>query len=257
MKRHIPLLLTLLLVSACTARSEIHVIFDSASSGAARVVTAGDSLLREAMASDFGGTPDWGDLEFVVEAFEGQELVEEGFEMALYEDGDFVGVEATKRFSSLDELARIMRGPDAESDTGLTFVSEEKTISLNAPDFVGEITEEEAGFGEFLTIELNLHVKLPGTVTSHNATRVADDGTLVWEYRLDGSSTDFAAPEASAELTGSGLPVIVMGAVVALAAIAFGLLWSRRRGENGPGSDDAAQARAGGPIGVVTEDDPA
>src|SRR5690606_15917720 len=72
MKRHIPLLLTLLLVSACTARSEIHVIFDSASSGVARVVTAGDSRLREAMASDVGGTPDWGDLEFVVEAFEGQ-----------------------------------------------------------------------------------------------------------------------------------------------------------------------------------------
>lgn len=234
MKRPLVLLSMLALVSACTARSEIHVLFDSPDSGVVRMVMAGDSQLREAMLMDYEGPvePDWDDPDFVAEVFDAEDIAEEeGTDVAVYRSGDFVGLEATKRFSSLDELSGIMHGDGATGS--MSFVTDEKTISLVTTGFVEDVTDGAgAGMAELLQVEMNLHVKFPGEVESHNATRVADDGTLVWEYRIDGSATSFEDPEATAQLSSSGLPValvVVAGVVVVIAVLA--VVMARRREE--------------------------
>src|SRR5690606_3046226 len=99
--------------------------------------------------------------------------------------------------------------------------------------------------------DIQVHVKLPGKVTSHNADEVASDGTLIWHVALNDTPDEY--PAAVAEVS-SGVTVVVALAVLAAAAAALAV-WLRRR-NNPPAAGDGS-AGPGADAGTRSSFDPA
>ncbi len=99
--------------------------------------------------------------------------------------------------------------------------SMEAQFKAPVPDTIGDQAafRDEVGAGQF-----NFAVKLPGRQVQHNATRIAQDGSMVWEINplVDGSKTLFVQTEPGAtilgESTDGGFPTGLLFLIMLLAA---------------------------------------
>jgi len=142
---------------------------------------------------------------------------------------------------------------DAEVDTAgfssFTYIFDDEGAVLTAnlvadegDDLGGEFGFDPSEFtGDF--ISANLIVRMPGTVTEHNADEVRD-GALVWNLGLTGAT----AVSASSSFGGSGFPwvLVLIVAVLSVALIAglVALVVSRRENEKQLAAVVAAQQLA-------------
>lgn len=219
--------------SACTLRSGIHVDFNGEETGTITIIMAADQALRDAMAEN-GNGPDWENPDKLSESFENNNLDDLDFTYKPYKEGEFQGVAAVNNFRSLEELNQILRQL-GDGEEGLIFETDGETLRFTAPNLnsaLGADEDNELGeLAEILTLEMQLAVKLPGKTETHNATRVANDGTLYWEYTL-GDATGPAQPEAVARLGGDSNSAMIVAAGLTIAAgVAVGVWASRRRSQ--------------------------
>lgn len=94
---------------------------------------------------------------------------------------------------------------------------EATTASSDSPDGLSALLTQDASF--------TFRLRLPGEVTSTNADRTRDDGTLEWDLPLDGSSRSLAARATAGGSSGVprrlGFVGVALAAGLALAAAAW------------------------------------
>jgi hypothetical protein len=224
LRRLIPFLVVgAVLLAGC--RAEINVGMDVESSGAGTVaaeVGVDDELLS--LIESSGGSID----DLVGELPEGATALEPR------EEGELTIYGFTRAFTSPEELNTLLadgiQGIEAEG-TELELVVEDGGATLTASIAIPDVTEQagELGdlggsLGEFISASFRAH--LPGDVVEHNADRILDDGTLVWDMPVTGGTVDVSARSES----GGGFPVVpvVIGIVLVVAGGAAIYLLSRR-----------------------------
>jgi len=238
-------LLLVLSLSACKMRTVLGVEVVVDGSGTLAVTMALDEEFRSFIEENSDEPIDWSDPA----SFQENDL-DTGFssladdaEVTPYSADGFEGFTMSVGFGSLDELAELV---NADSEEAFPFVITSPSPGRFELNTVGDFLAPEEEMGEipseFLEMfDIQVHVKLPGKVTSHNADEVASDGTLIWHVALNDTPDEY--PAAVAEVS-SGVTVVVALAVLAAAAAALAV-WLRRRnnppaagdGFDGPGGD--------------------
>jgi hypothetical protein len=151
-----------------------------------------------------------------------------GAEERTYEADGFTYYEAKVPFSNLNALALL--GTDADNflndfDIDINDETARVTGSIDISDVTGgDLADDElAGVSaESLAEIFQFHVQIhmPGKVTSQNADRTLNDGTLEWDIPLTGGANTLVI-EAESDLVSSGgvpawLPVLAVLGVAAL-----------------------------------------
>jgi hypothetical protein len=147
----------------------------------------------------------------------------DGLPTELFADGDPENPFQRLLIDSSDDGVRFemdLAMPDATEDIGDAF-----DPSL--------ITDDVFGF--------NIRVKLPGSVTDHNATKVLSDGSLQWGIPITGGSIDAYA---QSSFGGGGIPAwVIVLIVVGVLAVGGVVLMALRRGKEEPAFDAATPAQ--------------
>jgi hypothetical protein len=203
----------------------------------------------------------------------------EGASVEPYRDGDFCGVIIGAEFSSIDELDETLSTLFSNTQSQGLSSFQSFTIEQDGDAWVfeavpldtsGDTGGMDAGmFGDMLEGASNVvRVKLPGRQVDHNADRIDDDGTLIWNLDVVGDTrtlqartepgdpiTDEVITDAGEDVGGeigsadgaggddggSSVVWIVLGVLVVAAAVVGFVLWQRNKAK-------ATPAMAGGPV---------
>ncbi len=247
--RRMVLAAALLALVAVSCKAEINLAVDLQADGSGTLVveTGFDEEFREFA---FQGT----DPE--EEIFADNALADlEGAEFSTYEEGEFTFYAITTPFDSVETLEGELlgaAGDDAPVDTiDVTVTDDEVRVSAQTADAADALVsgEDLEGFDLDIladTIAIHFRVTMPGEVTSHNATRVLDDGTLEWDIPLTGAGLDIQAVSDPNAGSGGGVPAWLVGAAAVVLIAGAGVYAMRRR----KGGDDDAVPEAV-PVGAV------
>ncbi len=155
-------------------------------------------------------------------------------EFSTFEQREFTFYQVRVPFENIEEvLAQTADSPLEGAEIVVT--EDEVRISADTEDATGALFESdelEDFDPEILADTFAIHVRvlMPGEVTSHNADRVLDDGTLEWDVPLSGTGVSI---EAVSDPTGGGdgIPVWLLAALGAgaVAVVGGGALAMRRR----------------------------
>jgi hypothetical protein len=278
-----------LVVSGCY-RSDLEIEVNDDGSGTYTQLVAINLDAFTEMSEQFGGGEEAGlpedpCAEMTSEAESGTEELPEGVEVEAYRDGDFCGVKFTAQFDDVAELEDIFGQISSETESQgfgslSSFVIEqdgdgwffEATPSASSGESMGDDT---GMFEDFMEGASNIvRVKLPGEQVEHNADRIDDDGTMIWNLDVLGDTrtltartepgdpiTDEVFTDAGEEVAaqlggssggsdddgGSSTIWIILGIVVVAAAVVGFVLWKRSRGA----SPTPAVAGASGAAGAT------
>ncbi len=238
--RRMVLATALLALVAVSCKAEINLAVDLQADGSGTLVveTGFDEEFREFA---FQGT----DPE--EEIFADNALADlEGAEFSTYEEGEFTFYAITTPFDSVETLEGELlgaAGDEAPVDTiDVTVTDDEVRVSAQTAEAADALVsgEDLEGFDLDIladTIAVHFRITMPGEVTSHNATRVLDDGTLEWDIPLTGAGLDIqAVSDPNAGGGGGGVPAWLVGAAAVLLVAGGGVYAMRRR--KGSGDDD-------------------
>ncbi len=185
------LFLTVLLalaLSACRVETNVLLSIDEDGSGTVGFEIGMDQEFRDLMEQS-GGSLD--DLLTELPDFGGGDVTP-----ITRTDGDMEYVGAT---TAVDDISAFdFSGSGGEFFSAFSYEYDDKAASLTATLSTGDVAGDPADLPfdvSSLTGDLfsaNVVVSMPGTVLEHNADRVLDDGTLVWEIPLSGSVDIFA-----------------------------------------------------------------
>lgn len=202
---------------ACTMRATLGVDIKADGSGEMSAIIALDSEARALLESFSDEEIDWSDpssLDIDPESEFG------ATEIHPYEDGDFLGFRTVGTFDSPEDV------PD---DSGFKITVDGTTVTfLMEEDLVPEDEAEQIPATAF---DVSIRVKMPGKVTSHNATEVASDGTLVWKVDM---ATAAPAPMAVSDTSGGSSMLLWIGLAVAAVALIAAYFVSQNRRKPGP-----------------------
>jgi hypothetical protein len=176
-----------------------------------------------------------------------------------YEADGFTYYEAKVPFSDLNGLALL--GTDADNPLNdFDIVFSDETARVSGSIDIGEVTggdladDQLAGISAESLAEIfqfHIQVLMPGEVTSQNADRQLNDGTLEWDIPLIGG-VDTLTIEAESNLTSSGgvsAWVIVLVALIVVGLIVFMMTRSRSgTGPTAPPQQAAAAEPATAPV---------
>lgn len=228
-------------------------------SGTLRLISALDVERIEGLADSFGEgaeTTEGPSIREQVEDIDPAELPE-GATVEYYDDGTFQGVELTVEFGPGTDLGSLLdeglaTTPDAGDGAELGGMFESFLLEPDgdggwsfratlppSDDLGGEGMPPEMIEALVGDPEIRFALRLPGRQVDHNADRIEDDGTLVWELGLtgDGEQALSARTEPGDPITagGDGLSTPVVVGLVALVGLALaGLVWSWRRARPAP-----------------------
>lgn len=175
-KRLLPLMLGLAVLSACQMRVEFRTEVNPDGSGRFAVALGVDEELRE-LSQDSGEDP----------LADFDEEVPEGWETEPWTEGEFEGVVATRRFDSPEALAIALAELENSEqqffqEFSLTRIGNEFRFSAQAdPAPLEDSGTSPAVLESF--IDLRVVVELPGRLVEHNADE-AEDGRLVWQLSV-------------------------------------------------------------------------
>jgi hypothetical protein len=222
-----------------------------------------------------------------LESESGAEELPEGLQVEPYRDGDFCGVKFTAEFSDVDELQEMFDEISAETESqgfgslaSLTIEQDgdgwffEATPSATSGESTGTDTEM---FEDFMEGASNVvRIKLPGEQVEHNADRIDDDGTMIWNLDVFGDTrtltartepgdpiTDEVFTDAGEEVSadiggatggssddgGSSTIWIILGILVVAAAVVGFILWKRKSGSSPTPAIAGAGPGAAGAMG--------
>jgi hypothetical protein len=179
-------LVLVLITTACEIRTWVDIDLSSGNGGTVSIQFGFDEELREVI-EGFGGGDPLGGIEEQVE--------EEGWTVAEFNEGEVSGITATRQFSSLEQMQETLEsaGPEevgamlqsisiTEIDDSISF---EATVGSPLDDDLGG----ELGGGlnpgavDLLTVDGRVTVTFPGQVTSHNGT--LQGNTVTWTFDED------------------------------------------------------------------------
>lgn len=263
-----PCVVVLAVLAAGCIKLDVDVEVRDDGSGTLRLISALDVEQLEGLAATFGEGVEPGEQPSIreqVEAIDPAELPE-GATVEYYDDGTFQGVELTVEFGPGTDIADLLDqglattpGDTDAGDLGggmfESFLLEpdgaggwrfEATLppadDLGADGMPPEMLEALIG-----DPEIRFAIRLPGRQVEHNADRVEDDGTLVWELGLTGageqalSARTVPGDPITGDAGGLSTAVVVGLAGLAVAAGAV-VVWLLRRGR-----DAAAMPPPAGP----------
>jgi hypothetical protein len=180
-------------------------------------------------------------------------------EQRTYTAGEFTYYEGSVPFSDLNGL-RVLGQSDTDSPLETFDIDyTEDDVSVRASIDLGELTggdladDQLAGIGADAIAEIfkfHIQVSMPGKVTSHNADRVLDDGTLEWDIPFTGAQPTLNVSARSSLDDGGGVPLwlvvllILVGLAVVVAVVVI-------RGRQRPSQPLEPETQAAAP--VVTE----
>ncbi len=192
------------------------------------------------------------DEEFIQLVFQGADPAEAVFqdndfaeledaEFDTYEEGEFSYYRITVPFTEPEEVLQAAADDMPIEAIDVTVTDDEVRVSAQTDQGLGDLAGSD-DLGAFSpdvladTISLNVRLRMPGEVTSHNADRVLDDGTLEWDIPLTGEGLDIQAVSDPTAGEGGGLPIgLAIGGGALLAAGAAAGVWlARRRRTAGP-----------------------
>lgn len=280
-------------------RSDLSIEVNDDGSGVYTQVVAINPKAFTEIAEQFGGSEE--DLgipedpcdEIVSSANEEQGELPDGATVEPYRDGDFCGATFTVEFDDVNELQDIFGQISAETEnqgfgTLSSFTLERdgdgwffEAAPASSADTGGPGADEMGMFEDFMRGASNVvRLKLPGRQVDHNADRIDDDGTMIWNIDVLGDSrtltartepgdpiTDETFTDAGEQVAGeigggsgsgsdddggSSVLWIVLGAVVVVAAIAGFVIWKRKSGGSStpaPAMAGATGAAGGAPLG--------
>lgn len=247
-----------LLTTACELRADLRLELNADESGNVLVTLGLDeefqSLVEESgepiQNGFFGGDNPFG--------------VFPGAAERTYEADGFTYYEAKVPFSDLDGLALL--GADADNflnEFEIEITDEKARVSgsLDVAQITGgDLADDQlAGVSAESLAEIfqfHIQIHLPGKVTSQNADRTLNDGTLEWDIPLVGGG-DTLTIEAESDLSASGgLPawLIVLAILAVVALIAFFMMRARgnaplpKAPEVGSPAPDAVTADTAPPV---------
>lgn len=241
MRRLLPLIAIVLVISGCKARIDSTVTVEEDESGAFRLEFSLDDELRQLLEDQ--GTAD---LLTLTETF-GE--VPDGWTLDEFVEGDFEGIFLATEFVDLDDLnAKLVQLQGVLDDGNLAapeaiaafrldhvddqFIFEADLTGLDeGVDQLGAIAGDNLGGLDpaqiFETIfETRFIVTLPGTIEEHNADAV-EVNTLQWEIGLQDSGRTLRAVSTVAE-SSNLMSFLGLGAIILAIVIVAALLISRR-----------------------------
>ncbi len=192
------------------------------------------------------------DEEFIQLVFQGADPAETVFqdndfaesedaEFDTFEEGEFTYYRITRPFANPDEILQLAEDDIPIEGIMVDIGDEEVRVVAQTEQGLGDLagSEDLQGFSPDIladTISVTARLRMPGEVTSHNADRVLEDGTLEWDVPLTGQGLDIQAVSDPTAGEGGGFPVglAVGGAAVLAAGAAAGIWLVRRRSRPGP-----------------------
>ena len=245
MKRLIPLLLAVLVLSACKIRLDVTVEVNEDESGNVSLVFALDDELRD-LAAQSGN-----------DQFSFEENVPADWTTSTYVDGVYEGIEASTSFTSIEAFRSELQAlADSELDSaGPDFLSQlEVTRDGDLFNFSADLTGLEAGLGSALAgagdanapgldsaflnelVDIRLVLTMPGEVLSSNADATAAN-TLTWNLSLadDGKLLSAQSSVAGGSGLNPAIPVLILVALVIV-----GVVIIRRRSARAEEMSEAA-----------------
>lgn len=236
MKRLVPLLLLVLVLSACKIRLDAAVVINEDESGTLALEISADSELR-ALADDQGGAD-----------FTAIDDIPDGWTVEEFTDGDFEGARVSTSFGSLDEfqqrLSEYATSAAPSDNVSLDFITQlELSREGDLFNFRADLTGLEAGLGAALggggdtgginpgaflaeLFEIRIVLTLPGTIVSSNADATAQN-TLTWNLSvLDDGEILLAQSDLGA--AGDGRPIIGLIVLVVVVAAVILVMVQRR-----------------------------
>ncbi len=164
----------------------------------------------------------------------------ENAEFDSFEEGEFTYYRITVPFTDPQEVLQAAADDVPINTFDVTVTDDEVRVSAQTEEGVSDLVggEDLEGFGpELLQDVLSLHIRLrmPGEVTSHNADRTLDDGTLEWDIPLTGEGLDVqAVSDPNAGAGGVPLGLAIGGAAVLAVGAGVGVYLARRRRSSEP-----------------------
>lgn len=231
-----------LVLTACRIESNVGLDIREDGSATVTIEIGFDDEFLELMGSQGG---------FTTDDFLGEIMSESDGTVIERRDGDMNYYGVT---TEVEDLSTWDADTDATEFTDFSYSYDDEGAQLTATitaeetgDFGGDFGFDPSAItGEFISASLT--VRMPGTVTAHNADQVRD-GALVWDIGLTGS-TDVTATSA---FGGSDFPWLVILLIVALIAALVGaivaLIVSRKNNERQLAAIQAAKATTVGTEG--------
>ncbi|HEX7095253.1 MAG TPA: hypothetical protein VF183_05185 [Acidimicrobiales bacterium] len=271
--------LAVVLAAAGCYRSDVTVDVDEHGAGTFHLIAAVDrdaaarlrGLLADQSGGDAGDEDPFGTIQARIAVT--RSVVPEGSEVEPYDEDGFCGIEVTFAFSSPRELTDLVARVDPEQSIFERFVLEGdgeawtfEAVPASSLDTGGV---DASGFETFLEDASNVvRMRIPGRQVEHNADRIDEDGTMIWDLDVLGdprtlhartepgepirSQTFSSAGDAAtrAEDGGNGSSAvlwIVLGVVLALAVVFALVLWQRTRTRPAPVGAGPARPSGDGP----------
>lgn len=230
-----------LVLSGCTMRAIIGIDVNEDETGTFRMSVAYDEEMRELLEQDLEEPVDWTDPA----SFEGDDSpaafldeIPEGATVEPYTEDGFEGFTVAYDFDSLAELEEFLAETETEGEEAFPFrlTSDGEggfEFTTEGEVFEGaDLSEDETGMlpPEMLAdlFDIQIHLDLPGEVTSTNADETTDDGVMVW--KIDPLADEPAIPAATSQVTGGGGSLLWLLLGVAAVVAVAGVLITRRRG---------------------------
>lgn len=166
-----------------------------------------------------------------------------GFAVEEYNEDNYIGIKATKRFESLEEFQKLNEemNRDAENET-IVFdsisIHEENGKMIVQGKVITSEEEElngmEANFANNF-IDVTISVKPEGEVINHNASKITSDGAYVWDIKIGEDVDIYLEMQAdngeSAGSKGFLLPAIIIFALI-VTIIAVAVIAKKTSGKN-------------------------
>jgi hypothetical protein len=238
-KKFMPLLVLMLLLSGCKLRADAAITVNADESGSVGLEVSLDEELRNVLTEQGQSLDLTGQLDGLPDGWSAEPFV----------DGEFEGVRATTEFASFAELEATLQELEgsefgSQGNLGDLLAGLQLGHDGNRYDFTATIDDVSGsfegaigdGFGgvdvETLfdsVFEVRVLVSLPGVITAHNGDAI-DGSTVTWNIDLQTSGTTLSATSET-EAAGPGLGVIVaIVAAVVLLGVAV-VMVQRRNGQ--------------------------
>lgn len=203
-------------LTSCEVRSWLSIDMASLASGEVTAQVGFDQEFRDAMGEFGGGVDLLGEIE--------DDAPGEGWAVDRFTDGDIEGVNLSKRFESLVELAEILErgvgsGPQEGLVQELRVTETDDTVRFEARiPGLGDIPAGDLNLPDLeglLTVDGRIEVTFPGEVIDHNGE--LEERTVTWTF----DAANAGGTEMFAEARkGGGFPwAAVIGVVLALGVI--------------------------------------